>query len=345
MNKPALPRGIRLRGTKFMVDITVNGKRKTATCETLELALETRARLLADMEAGKVTNDTRSNAAPWTLQQALDKTLSLPKPEGWRGISYEKQATLCAQDAISFFGPDKRLQDITREHVDLWFADCEARGNSDSTINRKRSALSKLSKVAAAYGGLKEPLKLPKQRKEPVGRIRQISEREEENLLMYLDRVGSHDMVDAVKVLIDTGMRRGELLHLQPSDVDHRNGVVMVYGVEGRGTKNGRVRSVPMTKRVKAILRERDTGNRCFSLAEREMRTYWDNARAHMGLTEDANFTLHVCRHTCASRLVRAGVSLAVVQKWLGHERIETTMRYSHLYPQDLMAAVKALET
>jgi site-specific recombinase XerD len=40
---------------------------------------------------------------------------------------------------------------------------------------------------------------------------------------------------------------------------------------------------------------------------------------------------VHDCRHTYASRLVTAGVSLARVQYLLGHESITTTQRYSHL--------------
>lgn len=339
-----LPKGIRYRGTKFFVDVTHEGKRKTATCATLAEAMERKAQLKDALSTGKEVKQRRANAASWTLKQALEKTLSLPPKAGWKGTSYEAIATLNAQDAINFFGPDREIGSITRAEIDAWFDSCEARGNSNSTINRKRSALSKLARVAYDYDGLDTPLKMPPQRKEPVGRIRQISPAEEDALLQWFTSVGQSDMADAVTVLIDTGMRRGELLNVRPTDVDLRNGVVMIYGVEGKGTKNGKVRSVPMTKRVKAVFKERQIGTACFDLKESDMRHAWDAARAHMGLSGDKDFTLHVCRHTCASRLVQRGVSLPVVQQWLGHSTIQTTMRYSHLYPQDLMNAVKALE-
>lgn len=333
-----------MRGPKFFVDVTVNGKRKTATCATISEALERKHELTAALETGKDVRQVRANAVGWTLQQALDKTLSLPKPEGWRGISYEKQATLNAQDALNFFGPDLKLAELSRDQIDAWLRDCEDRGNSDSTINRKRSALSKLAKVAYEYGGLEVPLKMPRQRKEPVGRIRQISQGEEHAMEQYLNTIGREDMREVITVLIDTGMRRSELLNLRPTDVDMNTGVIMVYGKEGKGTKNGKIRSVPMTSRVRDLMQGRMTGVRCFDLKESDLRHTWDRARAHLGLTEDKDFTLHVCRHTCASRLVKAGVSLAIVQQWLGHSNIQTTMRYAHLYPQDLMNAVKALE-
>lgn len=343
-----LPRGIRRRGHKYFIDVTHNGQRKTATCDSLGEAMERKAQLKDALETGKEVKQRRANAASWTLQRALDKTLALPpahgKRGGWKGTSYESVATLNAQDAINFFGPDREIGSLSREDIDAWFDSCEARGNSNSTINRKRSALSKLATIAFEYDGLDVQLKLPPQRKEPVGRIRQISPGEEQMLSTWFRTTGHSAMADAVAVLIDTGMRRGELLQVRPTDVDFRNGVVMIYGVEGKGTKNGKVRSVPMTKRVKAIFEQRQTGAVCFDLKESDMRHAWDGARAHMGLTGDKDFTLHVCRHTCASRLVQRGVSLPVVQQWLGHSNIQTTMRYSHLYPQDLMNAVKALE-
>lgn len=339
-----LPRGIRLRGSKYFVDVSMHGERKTATCLTLAEAIEKKDELRLALETGKEIKQPRANAASWTLQQALDKVLSLPKPDGWKDTSYEKQGTINATDAINFFGPNQKLAALSRDRIDAWLRDCEARGNSNSTVNRKLSALSKLAKVAHDYGGLAEPLKLPRQRKEPVGRIRQFSIEEEQALIAYLNVIGEEDIAEAVAVLIDTGMRRGELLNVRPSDVDSETNTLLIYGVEGKGTKNGEVRSVPMTKRVRAILKGRKRGAVCFELSERELRTAWEKAKAHLGLVNDPDFTLHVCRHTCASRLVRAGVTLPVVMKWLGHKNITTTMRYAHLYPQDLMNAVKALE-
>lgn len=336
--------GIRQRGNSWFVDVTVNGQRKTATCETRSEARTKEAELRLALQSGKKVNTRRSKARKWTLQDALDKTLSLPKPDGWRGCSYQKQATLNVTDAMNHMGPQRTLDTITRDLIDAWCLSCEAKGNSDATINRKLSALCKVMKVAVEYGGLDALPKLPRLRKERVGRIRFLTHDEEAEVLELLRVTGRDEMEAFVAVLIDTGMRRGELLNVRPQDVDLKTGVIMVYGTEGKGTKNGRIRSVPMTKRVKSIMSSR-LSNRvtCFDLKESEVRHAWDWVRGQMGLAEDKDFVLHALRHTCASRLVKAGVSLPVVKDWLGHSSITTTMRYAHLFPQDLMNAAAAL--
>ena len=51
----------------------------------------------------------------------------------------------------------------------------------------------------------------------------------------------------------------------------------------------------------------------------------------------------HVFRHTFASQLVMAGVSLKAVQELLGHRTFDMTLRYSHLAPSVLSEAVEKL--
>ena len=52
----------------------------------------------------------------------------------------------------------------------------------------------------------------------------------------------------------------------------------------------------------------------------------------------------HTLRHSFASHLVTAGVSIKAVQELLGHSDIRTTMRYAHLAPSALREALRVLE-
>jgi site-specific recombinase XerD len=57
-----------------------------------------------------------------------------------------------------------------------------------------------------------------------------------------------------------------------------------------------------------------------------------------MGLAGNGAFVVHSLRHTAASRLGGLGVTLAVVQRYVGQKRIETRVGYVHLADEDLRA-------
>lgn len=69
-----------------------------------------------------------------------------------------------------------------------------------------------------------------------------------------------------------------------------------------------------------------------------------DEVKAMMGLADDKGFVRHTARHTCATRLMRAGIPARVVQQWLGHKTRFMTFRYMQVTQSDLAKAWDALE-
>jgi site-specific recombinase XerD len=59
----------------------------------------------------------------------------------------------------------------------------------------------------------------------------------------------------------------------------------------------------------------------------------------------DKRLHFHSCRHSFASWLVKAGVSLYQVQKLLGHSSLRVTQMYAHLEPSNLHNAVNILDS
>ena len=149
-----------------------------------------------------------------------------------------------------------------------------------------------------------------------------------------------------VIVLIDTGIRVGELQKLTIYDIQPEQGAHGVIYLND--TKNGDNRSVPLTARALASLQylTKTTKHHEKVLGEYQLwiTKSWNRVRKEMEKMDDPNFVPHILRHTCCSRLVQKGAPLKKVQMWMGHRTINTTMRYAHLGPQDLYDLPALLE-
>lgn len=136
------------------------------------------------------------------------------------------------------------------------------------------------------------------------------------------------DYADLFIVLMDTGLRLSEALNLARTDVYENQLIVRPETSKGR-----KVRGVPLSPDVKKVLTRRAEG-----LCGDERYLFGDITKCgaicrmrkiKKGLQlEHTDLGWHSLRHTCATRLIRAGASLAVVQEWLGHSSICTTLKY-----------------
>ena len=72
------------------------------------------------------------------------------------------------------------------------------------------------------------------------------------------------------------------------------------------------------------------------------MRKVFSGSLKRAEITRHVRF--HDLRHTFASHLVMKGVDLRTVANLMGHRDIKMTMRYAHLAPEHLQAAVDILE-
>ena len=141
-----------------------------------------------------------------------------------------------------------------------------------------------------------------------------------------------------VRVLLDTGMRCGELFGLSWEDIQD-NLIVL------SDTKNSSPRSIPMTEEVSRIINSHQFDGGPFKWTNYDRtRRLFDRVREQLGWSDDPQATLHACRHTFISNLVQEGVPIAMVQRLAGHKTIQMTMRYTHLAPKDLESAIEKLQ-
>jgi integrase len=269
----------------------------------------------------------------WTLEYAVERTYEAR----WEGSKGERTTMLNAQAAVAYFGAGTPLDAITTDRIDGYAGHLKERGNSNGTINRKLAALSAILRTAHERTKLRAMPHIPRQ-KEAEGRLRWLRDDEELRLLQTVLRL--YPEVHGLTVfLLDTGLRLGEALRLTWRDVD--------LGLQGNRvhvweTKADKPRTVPLTARARNGLGAYAGDEvRVFAATPDQYRRQLAKACAVAGIE---GVTPHTLRHTCASRLVQRGVALKVVQEFLGHKSITTTMRYAHIAPENLEAAVAVLE-
>jgi site-specific recombinase XerD len=142
-------------------------------------------------------------------------------------------------------------------------------------------------------------------------------------------------------LLAQTGLRVSELTHLVGASAQLGRGAHV--RCHGKGRKE---RSTPLTAQTVAVLsawiKERagglsaplfatSTGRQLSPDAVQWLVAKYATAAARTCPSiAKKRVSPHVLRHTCAMNFVRAGVDVAVIALWLGHESIQTVMIYVH---------------
>jgi integrase/recombinase XerD len=150
-------------------------------------------------------------------------------------------------------------------------------------------------------------------------------------------------------VLYGTGLRIEEALALKVTDIDGARGVLRV--LHGKGD---RAREVKLSPALYQWLRrywkkERPPLPYLFASRRTGRRPSQDTVRHAFALAgEQAGITKpvkpHVLRHSYATHLLDAGTDVRVIQVLLGHESVQTTMRYTRVSTALLQKAPSPLE-
>jgi len=213
--------------------------------------------------------------------------------------------------------------------------------NSNAVINQKMGYLRVVLSEMEEDGYI-EMIKMPKPRQTKNSKVHYLTEDMERELVGYLIVNHYNEAKDIVTCLIDLGCRVNELLGLEKRFVDFDNNQINF-----NERKNDQAVAVPMTNRVKDIMKifccNKKDFDSVFTLNYSELNAIWQKARKDLGYADKKFYTIHLCRHTCASRLVQRGVPILLVKDWLGHEDIENTMIYAHLAPKALHSVVEVL--
>jgi len=271
---------------------------------------------------------------PETLFEACRLALNLR----WRNQNDGTKTYQRAERVAELIGAERPCVAATAREVEKARRALAGRGLAPSTVNRYMAAFRGALSAARDAGWIEE---VPTfcWSKEPPPRERVLSDAEEIALLEALEDDPPHRAL--VVFLLDVGCRVSEALRLRWANVELTETTGRQSRVTFRDTKNGSSRTVPLTERARYACQLRHTQGPFFGQTVHTLRHAFDQAKSRAGL--EPGLSPHALRHTCATRLVSRGVSLPVVQRWLGHKDIQTTMRYEHADMSALERAVEVL--
>lgn len=237
---------------------------------------------------------------------------------------------------------------ITRDHLRGYMAELHRRRMSKSTVARKLSTLRAFFRFLARRGRIAvnpaAGVSNPKQEKRHPKSLNV-------DQALALMKAGAAEGVKGLRdvalaeLLYGSGLRISEALGLDVFDVDLAGGAVRVMG------KGSKERLAPLSDAgvasIKDYLHARsefgpEPGEKALFLGVRGKRL--DRRAATRIINELSKIaglppgvSPHVLRHSFATHMLEAGADLRSVQKLLGHERLTTTQRYTHLTMSRIM--------
>ena len=330
------------RGKTYRVSMQPKvGKRLTATCQTLEEAVQVRDEMVAGTWTNRHadgTHKTQTLGEAWSdyLDYRFAKSAKAdPRRFRW----YEKTI-------LGFFGPSTSLDDLTAVRMSDFYDELTINRQYSATVVNYMGTLLQMCQKRAYNRGRRatEPTRM-EYRKHTTGRIRFLSDTEEQQCLNWFERTGRDEFADLFMFYVDTGFRKSEAFNLTWADIDLTTGRITVWL-----SKTDLPRTVKMTGRVKSILRKLHLSHSAAQrtifghLSERRFYRVFIEMRNAIGVGDDRQFVVHMLRHTCCTRLLGAGVDIRSVMQWMGHKNLEMTQRYAHFIPSSLDNAADALD-
>lgn len=173
-----------------------------------------------------------------------------------------------------------------------------------------------------------------------------LSVREVESMILNTRNIKHRAMLT---LMYSAGLRKMELLQMNPKAIDSQRMVVNV--TQGKGRKD---RQTILSPKALELLRtyfklERPStylfepnGEKGKMISDRTLDYIVKQSAERAGISKDVS--AHTLRHSFATHLLEAGVNLRLIQEFLGHTSLKTTSVYLHLTNVNLKSVISPLE-
>lgn len=234
---------------------------------------------------------------------------------------------------IANYMGNPRASSVRPIHVAEYRQKRLAEGLTANTVNHDigyfRAVLNLLIRMEEWHG--ENPFASIKSIRLPERELSYLTIEQIDTLFHHLDQSRNRHVKLMASLCLATGARWGEAQYLRSELV--RNGQVTYVD-----TKNGRARSVPIPDMLYQQLKVH--GAPMGRLFPQDAYQAFTNALKASDIELPRGQRTHVLRHTFASHFVINGGNLLTLQKIMGHQSIQMTMRYAHLAPDHLKEAI-----
>lgn len=234
------------------------------------------------------------------------------------------------QKSYKFFVEDfllfvkKNPEACKEEDVKKYLAYLKDKGYTNTTLNLAISALKFFFGILKIY--ILREIKRPKrERKLPVV----LSKEEISKILNALDNP-KHNLI--LKTIYGLGLRVSEIVSLKQEDIQFERGLVLIKNAKGK-----KDRCIALPKNLAEELKHYVSFNKGKYLFEgrkgklsiKTVQKIFENTVKKAGIKKKAS--CHTLRHSFATHLLENGVDIRIIQKLLGHSKLETTQIYTHV--------------
>src|SRR5262249_18592777 len=233
--------------------------------------------------------------------------------------------------------PDLRA--VQAREIRGWLATLHRRGLDAASVSRKLAAVRSWMRFLARRGRLPRNPARDVRGPRLARKLVSFLPMDESKALLDDTDMGARDRA-VLELLYATGLRVSELAGLDVDDVDAATRTVRAIG------KGKKERIVPFgakaARALEAYLAERGlapgplfVGERGRGLGARTIYELVGGGAGARGISR--RVSPHPLRHTFATHLLDAGADLRLIQDLLGHSRLSTTQRYTHVGSAHLM--------
>lgn len=254
---------------------------------------------------------------------------------------------------------DIRIHPREIDHISIrdFLGHLHQKGNAKTSLARKLASIRSFFRYLYKEGKVpSNPARLVSNPRLPERTPRFLSVREVETILELPDSETDRGVRDRaiLELLYASGLRISELVQINLEDLLLAQRLIKVYG------KGKKERLVPFGKKAKqalllylgkraALLRRQRTlrepnafflnlrGSRLSARSiERSLKEYIKGSALLLDVHP------HLFRHSFATHLLSNGADLRCIQELLGHEKLSTTQKYTHLSIEDLLRVYRS---